>query len=84
MILYEVDPIEMTCTCHHGRFNGHKSLCRHVRQVINGGMFYSSPDGKQKFHVWKEEGKARWFGANPERGFVGDSLKTVLNAIGSL
>ena len=81
MTLYTVDTLEMTCTCPFGRFKGEKQLCRHVKPILFRGAFYTDENGNSRYRVWKEEGKERWYAASKYKGFVSDSLPTVLGAI---
>jgi len=83
-MIYTIDPLEMTCTCPYGRFKGNTKLCRHIRPILFRGQFYTDAEGKSRFRVWKEDGKDRWFAAGRYKGFVGDSLPAVMEAIGGV
>ena len=78
MTLYIVDPQEFHCTCPDYKFNGHKRVCKHVHAIVQHGT-----QETERFHVWKED-KDRWYAAHQQKGFVADSLTTIMNAIGSV
>ena len=79
-ILYEVDPMEMTCTCPAGKFRGRKKVCRHVRQVVDRDTSRMDKNGAPRFSVWKEKG-GRWFVASSYRGFVSDDLGSIMRLL---